>query len=507
MPTDPTAEQLENRALAVSGSPTIPDVLTSDNLSSGGSLTLPSSPPPTDFRATTQSSLDQLLASFNVATKEEQAQDDLSSQILRSISTLGGEKTRGLELEKEAGLPVQRQELQNVINQLQGLQKEAAAIPLQIQQDFQGLGATRGGVQPIQTARLRENAIKSLGLAAIGQTLQGNVALAESSIQRALDAEFEPEKTKLDLLKQAYDFNKDRLERVDKRRADTLNLLIKERERILEDEKNNKEEIYKIGSVATKYGAPQRVVQQIFSAKSREEAVALASQYLVDPAAKFELESARLDNVLKKAQINKIQRETALLGEMSDSERKAQQELLANAKTAIPLLEDKVSLIGTLKSHPGLETRVGPSRYARQGYLVGIPGLGGFGKSLKATAADATGKGQAFAGGVHQLTAKETLDSLLSLKRAGGTLGALNEGERITLQNAATKLNDWEVKDGKGNGTGYWNISESEFLRELETIQRLANVAVTQARGSLFSSEEDSLLNSALGSQVFNPAF
>lgn len=303
---DPTQEQLKNRQLAVggtslggtsfsnpnfsgvtsdgsfaTGSPTTPQTISSSSLSSDtSSLILPSGGTPTDFRPATSASLEALLASFNAPTAEEATASDLQSQILKSIQALGGEKAKKGELEAAAGLPAQRQELQNVINQLQGLQKEAAAIPLQIAQEFGGRGVVKGIMEPKQAERLRENAIKSLGLAAIGETFIGNIALAEQNIQNALDAEFEPQQLKLDLLKQAYEFNKDALERVDKKRADTLNLIIGERNRLLEADRLEKEGIYNAGMEAARNGASQSEIQDIYNSRSRNEAISKASSFL-----------------------------------------------------------------------------------------------------------------------------------------------------------------------------------------------------------------------------------
>jgi hypothetical protein len=95
-----------------------------------------------------------------------------------------------------------------------------------------------------------------------------------------------------------------------------------------------------------------------------------------------------------------------------------------------------------------------------------------------------TGKEQAFVGDVKQLVAKETMDVLLNLKKAGGTLGALSDQERIMLQNAATKISNWEKKDKNGVGKGVWAISEKEFKKELENIKKLTQRALEQAGGS-----------------------
>jgi hypothetical protein len=94
-----------------------------------------------------------------------------------------------------------------------------------------------------------------------------------------------------------------------------------------------------------------------------------------------------------------------------------------------------------------------------------------------------TGSKAAFVGSVHQLISKETLDSLINLKKSGGTLGALSDQERVMLQNAATKIGSWEIKDDNGYGTGVWAVSESEFKKELQNIKTVAERAIKNAGG------------------------
>lgn len=506
MPT-PTQEQLNARTQATGQVPS-PIVPVNNPISVTGLQTpqtpvvVPQTPTPSTYQSSAQASLEALMGAYNAPTQQETQSTDLQNRILQSLGTLGTQKSRQAELLTQAGLPEQKTQLQGVINQLQGLQKEAAAIPLQLQQDAEGRGVTKGGLAPIETGLLRQNAIKSLGLAAIGQTLQGNIALAESTIQNALDAEFEPERQKLATLQQLYTFNKDALERTDKKKADALNIALNERTRLLGIEEANKKEIYDIGKIANQYGADARTVQKIYAAKTREEAVALAGQYLVDPKAKVELENAKLDNTLKRAQITKTQKETALLGQPTATERKEQQEALKSAETAIPLLQDKIGMIETLKNSSGLNSRVGTSIYSRApvGFWSGVgKSITTLGIGLIGDVQDkSSGAGQQFAGGVHQLVNKETIDTLINLKERGGTLGALSDQERILLQSASSKIADWEIK--KDNvGVGTWNIDEGSFKAELDTIKTLAERALVKARGSIYTPEEQAVFDSING--------
>lgn len=453
-------------------------------------LNIPQAPLPTPAQPLIDNSLESLMAAFNAPTETEKQSSDIQGQLLASIEKLGTKKARAGELEAQVGLPQQRNDLQNIMNQLQGLQKEALAIPLQIQQDAEGRGVTAGGVAPIEAGKLRTNAIKSLGLAAIGQTLQGNIALAESTVARAIEYEFEPEQTRLTMLEKIYDMNQDALAREDSKRSTTFQALLNERSRLLEvqkaeleQKKADKKEIFDIGLIAQRYGADSMTVQKIFSAKSREDAVAAAGQYMVDPKAKYELESARLDNKLKQAQLNRTIKETSLLGKQTATESKAEAAALKEANSSIPVMQDKITLIDALSKHKGLTGSVGAYKVAR----------------FTPFSIDKAAK-QEFAGGIHKLVGGLTLDNLIAAKARGATFGALSEGELRILANSATAITDWEVKDDNGKGTGVWAIDQSSFKRELDTIKQYTQRALTQSQGTVFDEEEAALFGDLFNS-------
>jgi hypothetical protein len=117
------------------------------------------------------------------------------------------------------------------------------------------------------------------------------------------------------------------------------------------------------------------------------------------------------------------------------------------------------------------------------GLISGVEGSGAVGPNpLARTSLTSwvTGARQNFVAGVKQLTSQETLNALLELKRAGGALGALSDGERFTLQEAATKIGGWEIKEN-GIGTGFYNAKETDFKKELSKLQELAEKAMLRA--------------------------
>lgn len=420
-------------------------------------------------------------------------QNDLRSEILRSLQTIQGRDQAQFDAEAQAGIPEQNRELQQLSGRLGQLRAESMAIPLQIQEEFTGRGATVGGVEPIQTSRLRQNAIQSLTIGAQAQALQGNIALAQEQVNRAVDLQFAPEENRLKFLSAAYEMNKDALEREDKQRADRLKLQIDERNRILEDNKEQQKGIYNIMNTVSSYGAPQSVVDKLRTARSIDEAIAIASPYMQDPAAKQQLLNAKLDYQLKMAQLAKTQRETALLGQPTEAELKEIAKLQKEAEASLPILKDKALLLGVAKQHPGMKSVVGTFETGNIPFVGGLLDVAGIGRS-RTSFRNLTGESQQFIGAVNKIVSGLTLEELIEAKNRGATFGALSEGELRTLASAASQIGTWEIKDEDGKVIGY-NIDEASMKRELQTIEDLTNRAIQTKQGTLFSTDETSLLD------------
>jgi hypothetical protein len=130
--------------------------------------------------------------------------------------------------------------------------------------------------------------------------------------------------------------------------------------------------------------------------------------------------------------------------------------------------QTKATELNAIKSDEYLSGSVGPNWLSR----------------LSPTSIFSGGK-QNFIASVKQLTDQETMNTLLNLKQAGGTLGALSDSERQMLQDAASKINNWAIKDPEtGAITGY-NASEDDFKAELTKLHGLAQRATDKANGAI----------------------
>ncbi len=124
----------------------------------------------------------------------------------------------------------------------------------------------------------------------------------------------------------------------------------------------------------------------------------------------------------------------------------------------------KITNIGNLKTHSGLNSAVGAVGLGRVGIV------------------DAFGAKDEFIGKVEQLISQEFLDKLIDTKGKGATFGALTKPEQDALTAAATAIGFWRVTDDSGKVVGY-DIDETSFKEELGTLITLAQKAESQERG------------------------
>lgn len=213
-----------------------------------------------------------------------------------------------------------------------------------------------------------------------------------------------------------------------------------------------------------------------------------------NPLMALNIENAKLTN-------EKLRKEIDSVGQPTKKEIEAEKAAMKTAKGQVQVLQDKITKIDYALEQPGLKYRVGPNKTEREGMLVGIPYIVGAGSSVPSMISEASGEGQRFAGAVHQIANKEFLDALIAAKAQGATFGALTDREGDALRASATAINDWEIKDKDGKGTGRWNIDEASFKNELNNIKELSQRSILNAQGDLLLDNEDDALNSLYSAQ------
>lgn len=415
------------------------------------------------------------------------------------------------------------QQFTDVNNRLNALRKEALAIPLQLQEQATGRGITAGGLQPIQTGQLRQNAIQSLATASIAEAIQGNIATASALARDAVEMEFAPLQAELNAQMFNYQMNKDELERVDKKRAQALEFSINERARVLEEQKSERKSITEIGTTLAKFGVDIQTIDDVLSSRNIEEAISKAGSKLQDPTVIAELQNIKLNQQLNRL---KIQRETEELnilrqyGGLTPTQWLAEQEKLAkeeserrkgqeDANEESILIDNSLKQLDAVLNSKSLQTVVGPSIFSR-----GVGRQKGIGSTLLALPSLTRVSGIAglwgeISGGAddtvaltQQLIDQQFLDKLISVKAKGATFGALTDREGDALRRAGNAIAGSVIeRDGKVIG---YDMSESEFKNQLQIIKSNMIRAYEKSTGKIFSTQEQKDLDEFFGIEV-NP--
>lgn len=140
------------------------------------------------------------------ATTQENQQSDLAKQIADLNTQDAGKSAFQADQYKALGFGMTYDAQGNIIPdagtadleaKLTSLTNEAKAIPQQLQLDATGRGITAGGLQPIQTAALRNNAIQALGVSSLIAAKNGQLTTAQHYVDNAVIQKFGPIEAKI----------------------------------------------------------------------------------------------------------------------------------------------------------------------------------------------------------------------------------------------------------------------------------------------------------------------
>ena len=277
------------------------NVITADSLKQQKALTIPTftpsnvdlnaiSTPITTGIANDYTALQKQLDLANQQqTKGAQEQIDIMQVLTgRTADLQQAQEQAGVNTET-ANLNKYAEQLANLNAQASALNREAQAIPIQIEQESQGRGRTVAGVAPLEAARLRENALRALSIgqqadiaaaAATGSQLRLNAA--KEKAQQVVDLKYKPLEDQLAIKKQTYELNKDLLASVDKKRAEALNVAIQKEQKDLEEKKANDKAVSDMVINARTQGVDPTLADRASKAKTPTEAAAILGQYAGD---------------------------------------------------------------------------------------------------------------------------------------------------------------------------------------------------------------------------------
>ncbi len=456
-----------------SGQTTTQNTITSDNLTPTKPYSLPPATPSTygglqgaTESVTTQAKTAEELARDDAKTKADTAGADYLKAIMDSGNISSSVDRTAQDIAKKESDKYTSQ-----------LEQEQLAIRRQIErlQNNNPTGKLSGGLAIESERLMRQSLSKQADIAILQTAANRNYDTAAAIADRQVAMKLEQSTAKLAALRFFYENNKETFNKLDDRLYQEV-LAKKTAELKKQTDVENAIKELKL-NVAQYAGANAAGILSQLSAIDTtqpgafDKAVQVAGKYASDP----------LDRQIKQAQLAKL---TAPTGGSVDAPTiktingvdyqwngkawvapTGVTGTTANQKT-ITTLQDKITNIDGLISHKGLAGSVGANPFTRQ--------------ALDFNAF--TGVRQDFIAGVQQLVSGDTLDTLINLKKAGGTLGALSDQERIMLQSAASKIGTWAITNDSGKVTGY-DASEDSFVKELETIKMLSERALQEAGG------------------------
>ncbi len=125
-------------------------------------------------------------------TPAETQANDLTASLKALNESIVGKSAYQVEQNTAAGVDTAQKTVTDLSAQLVGLQNEAKAIPIQLQSDAAGRGITAGGLAPIQSAQVRDNAVKALTLSTILEAAKGNLSNAQAIADKAVAQKYGP---------------------------------------------------------------------------------------------------------------------------------------------------------------------------------------------------------------------------------------------------------------------------------------------------------------------------
>ena len=144
----------------------------------------------------------------------------------------------------------------------------------------EGRKGLAGSIYGRQALIQRQRAVELAGLSAVAQAYQGNIELATQTAQQMVDMELAPIQTQIDNQKWQLEQVQDQLTRDESRKVDSLNLVLEERQRLLDEEKEKKNNISNLAITAAQNGADQATIEKIMKAGDYMTAIKLSSQFL-----------------------------------------------------------------------------------------------------------------------------------------------------------------------------------------------------------------------------------
>lgn len=430
----------------------------------------------------------------NSSSTESKSFEDMVAGFLDAPTISGLESS---SYANKGGVDDIQKELDSINSEILG---EQEALRRKLESIDERGGGLQSGASAEKDNLRRESYRTQADLSIIQMGIQGRYDSAKTIADRYVNSQYDEGQKKIKTLELMYNRNKSLFDKDEQRAFDSAQT---DRQNVIETQREEDTRKYNLIIEALKAGAPSSVIRQMQSGTS-ETAMGLAAPFLAPkPVAKTptfgEVKNfGTADNPIWKER-------NLTTGAWEDVSG------ISTPTTGNPLGDAiagaKIDNINNILNSSALDSVVGPSGLARTepglwgaakrfftgaltggatgtgvGVLAGgigaIPGavIGalttGVVNSLRGSKDELTGDRQAFVGSVEQMRAELTKEKLAQAKGQGVTFGALSDGERGLIANAATKIGTWAVHtDGdKDKAVLGYNIDEKSFKKEMDVI-------------------------------------
>ena len=392
---------------------------------------------------------------FQRETAQKSEASSFKEYIDAQLGTKGETQLTSEAYQAEGGVDDVQNELQDINQQLlaeqHSLRRRKEAI------DISG-GGLQSGAESEKRNIERESLRKQADLSIIQMGIQGRYDSAKAIADRQIAVQLERDRTFNKALEDNYNRNKDLFDKTEQREFETM---LSDRNRAIENDAEDAKALQsaKIEAIrmARMNGAPASIVSAIQSAETPEAVFDVGGQYA---------SGDMLDRAYKAEQLNALRTKPEALAP-TDVIDQGGRKILINTQTGevikdfgvsdTPInelknavIQQQVSQVDDLKAHKGFNSAVGPV------------GLG------RIALRDVAGAKDSFIGSVEQLTSGLTLEQLIKAKDSGATFGALSDAELRLIEQSATKINKWAMKED--DKTVGYDVSEKDFMTELDTI-------------------------------------
>ena len=227
---------------------------------------------------TTMKGTEAILKKINEPLPQEKEISEIEKEKMRLGEEGAKVQETAISKAEEFGFTENTKNLQSIMSQIAKIKAEFDNAEI-AQEGRTTITSMIGGRQALIQ---RQRAVELAGLSSIAQAYQGNIQLATQTAQQMIDMELAPIQTRIDNQLWQLGQVEGRLTDAQNKKAESLKLVLSERQREVDAEKEKKGKISDLMIVLATNGVSQRELEKVMNTKTYEEAIMMASPYLKD---------------------------------------------------------------------------------------------------------------------------------------------------------------------------------------------------------------------------------